>query len=180
MVGEVAVERAGDHARHRPSPQTATTSTSSTMRSPLPTAMTPRAPVAGRRRSPRRRGREWHRARGRSYIEEVGDPRASAQNNIVMEFLGDYVYAAATNEYAVAVWNDVRDGDVCGPVQSWRADMQADPSTFPEGRPAIQQSVRRPSGTRTSSLGRERIRRRKRPSDQASGQGAGQSRPFST
>jgi hypothetical protein len=69
----------------------------------------------------------------------VGDPRASAQNNIVMEFLGDYVYAAATNEYAVAVWNDVRDGDVCGPVQSWRADMQADPSTFPEGRPAIQQ-----------------------------------------
>jgi hypothetical protein len=69
----------------------------------------------------------------------VGDPRASAQNNIVMEFLGDYVYAAATNEYAVAVWNDVRDGDVCGPVQSWRADMQADPSTFPDGRPAIQQ-----------------------------------------
>jgi hypothetical protein len=56
-----------------------------------------------------------------------------------MEFLGDYVYAAATNEYAVAVWNDVRDGDFCGPVQSWRADMQADPSTFPEGRPAIQQ-----------------------------------------
>jgi hypothetical protein len=69
----------------------------------------------------------------------VGDPRASAQNNIVMEFLGDYVYAAATNEYAVAVWNDVRDGDVCGPVQSWRADMQADPSAFPEGRPAIRQ-----------------------------------------
>ena len=68
-----------------------------------------------------------------------GDPRSSAQNNIVMEFLGDYVYASATNEYAVAVWNDVRDGDVCGPVQSWRADMQADPSTFPEGRPAIQQ-----------------------------------------
>ena len=69
----------------------------------------------------------------------VGDPRASAQNNIVMEFLGDYVYAAATNEYAVAVWNDVRDGDVCGPVQSWRADMQEDPASFPAGRPAIQQ-----------------------------------------
>jgi hypothetical protein len=69
----------------------------------------------------------------------VGDPRGSAQNNIVMEFLGDYVYAAATNDYGVAVWNDVRDGDVCGPVQTWRADMQADPSTFPEGRPAIQE-----------------------------------------
>lgn len=69
----------------------------------------------------------------------VGDPRASAQNNIVMEFLGDYVYAAATNSYAVAVWNDVRNGAVCGPVQSWRAEMQEDPASFPEGRPAIQQ-----------------------------------------
>jgi hypothetical protein len=69
----------------------------------------------------------------------VGDPRASAQNNIVMEFLGDYVYASATNDYAVAVWNDVRAGAVCGPVQAWRADMQADPSVFPEGRPAIEQ-----------------------------------------
>jgi hypothetical protein len=69
----------------------------------------------------------------------VGDPRASAQNNIVMEFLGDYVYAAATNDYAVAVWNDVRNGAVCGPVQSWRAEMQEDPASFPDGRPAIQQ-----------------------------------------
>jgi hypothetical protein len=70
----------------------------------------------------------------------VGDPRGSAQNNIVMEFLGDYVYAAATNEYAVAVWNDVREATVCGPVQTWRAAMQLDPSIFPEGRPAIQQA----------------------------------------
>jgi hypothetical protein len=70
----------------------------------------------------------------------VGDPRGSAQNNIVMEFLGDYVYAAATNDYAVAVWNDVREATVCGPVQTWRAAMQADPSTFPVGRPAIQQA----------------------------------------
>ena len=69
----------------------------------------------------------------------VGDPRGSAQNNVVMEFLGDYVYVAATNDYAVAVWNDARDAGVCPAVQTWRAAMQADPSTFPAGRPAIQQ-----------------------------------------
>jgi hypothetical protein len=69
----------------------------------------------------------------------VGDPRGSAQNNIVMEFLGDYVYASATNEYAVAVWQDARSAGVCPAVQTWRAAMQEDPSAFPEGRPAIQQ-----------------------------------------
>ena len=69
----------------------------------------------------------------------VGDPRGSAQNNIVMEFLGDYVYAAATNDYGVAVWNDTRDAGVCPAVNAWRAAMQADPSMYPEGRPAIQQ-----------------------------------------
>jgi hypothetical protein len=69
----------------------------------------------------------------------VGDPRGSSQNNIVMEFLGDYVYAAATNDYGVAVWNDTRDAGVCPAVNAWRAAMQADPSTYPAGRPAIQQ-----------------------------------------
>ena len=69
----------------------------------------------------------------------LGDPRGSAQNNIVMEFLGDYVYAAATNTYAVAVWQDARDADVCDDVQEWRADMQEDPASFPDGRPEIQE-----------------------------------------
>ena len=55
----------------------------------------------------------------------VGDPRASAQNNQVLEFLGDYVYAAATNTYVAGVWNDVRMGADCPAIDAWRASVQA-------------------------------------------------------
>jgi hypothetical protein len=68
----------------------------------------------------------------------VGDPRASAQNNVVLEFLGDYVYMAATNDYGVAVWNDVRGGATCPAVDAWRQVVQDTLSTA--GRPAIQQA----------------------------------------
>jgi hypothetical protein len=68
----------------------------------------------------------------------AGDPRGSAQNNIVLEFLGDYVYAAATNDYGAAVWNDVRNASDCPAVDAWRAGVQTTLSLA--GRPAIQQA----------------------------------------
>jgi hypothetical protein len=69
-----------------------------------------------------------------------GDPRGSAQNNVVLEFLGDYVYADATNEYGVAVWQDMREGFTCDAVDAWRAEVQEEgPPLDATDRPAIQQ-----------------------------------------
>jgi hypothetical protein len=57
-----------------------------------------------------------------------GDPRASSQNDLQAEFLGDYVYASATNDFAVAVWNDARNAADCGEIDTWRQALRDNPA----------------------------------------------------
>jgi hypothetical protein len=46
-------------------------------------------------------------------------------HDIYQERVGDYVYAAATATYGVAVWTDAQNATVCGPVQTYRAQSLA-------------------------------------------------------
>ena len=67
----------------------------------------------------------------------VGDPRTSSQNDLQAEFLGDYVYTAATRAGAVGVWNDVRNGADCPAIDTWRAALRTGTAGAP---PAVQQA----------------------------------------
>jgi hypothetical protein len=68
-----------------------------------------------------------------------GDPRGSSQNDLQAEFLGDYVYASATNDFAVAVWNDARDAADCGAIDTWRQALRDDAaSAGPAPAPQLQ------------------------------------------
>jgi hypothetical protein len=49
-----------------------------------------------------------------------GDARGSSANSLTFEFIGDYVYTAATSSYGVGVWMDARSAVDCPAVDSYR------------------------------------------------------------
>ena len=61
-----------------------------------------------------------------AYDGPSGDLRGSYPGHTFSEErVGDYVYAAASRQYGIGVWIDLRSAAVCPAVQSWRGQSNA-------------------------------------------------------
>ena len=54
-----------------------------------------------------------------------GDAKSSSTNGLTAEFLGDYNAVSATNDFAVAAWNDSRQGSACAAIDAFRQAFYA-------------------------------------------------------
>jgi hypothetical protein len=61
-----------------------------------------------------------------AFVGPLGDLRATYPgHDLYQERIGDYVYAAATETYALGVWTDASDAAVCNAIQDYRAESLA-------------------------------------------------------
>lgn len=56
-------------------------------------------------------------------VGSAGDARGSSANSLAFEFIGDYVYTAATATYGIGVWTDARNAADCSPIDAYRQSL---------------------------------------------------------
>ena len=84
-----------------------------------------------------------------------GDARGSSQNNLGAEFLGDYVYAAASRTYGAGVWNDVRNAADCPAIDEYRQELHEE--SLATGQPSAEPEEPRGAEDRGPDQGEEAV-----------------------
>ncbi len=56
-------------------------------------------------------------------VGSAGDARGSSANSLAFEFIGDYVYTAATATYGIGVWTDARHATDCSAIDAYRQSL---------------------------------------------------------